>query len=191
MAKLYYYYGSMGASKTANLLTTHYNYKERGHKTLVFTSALDTRVGINKIQSRIGISVDAISLGQQEGILSLIQKIEDKPFVVFIDESQFLTEKQIDELSILVDEYDITVFCYGLRTDFQSKLFTGSKRLMEIADTITEIKTMCYCGRKATMNARISNGKIIRDGNQIQIGGEESYIALCRECWRKGYTGKR
>jgi thymidine kinase len=187
MAKLYFYYGAMGAAKTAALLTTEYNYRERGHKTLVLTSSIDTRSGSNKVTSRLGISADAISIGQQTGIIPLIKTLTVAPYAIFVDEAQFLKMSQIDELSELVDDAGITVFCYGLRTDFKSNLFNGSKRLMELADTVTEIKTMCHCGNKATMNARIQDGKVVKEGSQIQIGGNESYIALCRRCWMKGF----
>ena len=188
MAKLYFYYGAMGATKTAQLLTTEFNYRERGHRTLILTSSLDTRSGRNKVASRIGISADAISVGQQAGIITLISKLDQKPYVVFVDEAQFLTEVQVEELAGLVDSLGITVFCFGLRTDFKSKCFEGSKRLLELADTIAEIKTMCHCGNKAIMNARISDGKVVKHGAQIKIGGDESYIALCRECWHNGYV---
>jgi len=188
MAKLYFYYGAMGAAKTAQLLTTEYNYRERGHKTLVLTSAIDTRSQPNRVISRLGISIDAISIGQQQGIISLIKELDTKPYVVFVDESQFLTEEQVEELAALVDTLGITVFCYGLRADFKSHLFPGSKRLLELADSIIEVKTMCHCGRKATMNARLMNGRIVKHGAQIQVGGNESYIALCRECWSSGYV---
>jgi thymidine kinase len=189
MAKLYFYYGAMGSSKTAHLLTTEYNYRERGHKTLVLTSAIDTRSGVNKVESRLGLAISAISLGKQEGLITLIQNLESKPYAIFVDEAQFLTEEQITELAILVDTLAITVFCYGLRTDFRSNLFPGSKRLMELSDTIVEIKTMCHCGSKAIMNARIVNRTVMRHGPQIQVGGDESYMALCRECWQNGYIG--
>jgi len=187
MAKLYYFYGAMGATKTAQLITTEYNFRERGHKTLVLTSSIDTRSASAMVESRLGLSIPAIALGKRQGIISLIKNVDVKPYAVFVDEAQFLTEEQIDELSALVDTLGISVFCFGLKTDFKSRLFTGSKRLLEVADEFQEIKTMCHCGRKAIMNARIMDGKVVRHGAQIQIGGNESYIALCRECWTCGY----
>ena len=188
MAKLYFYYGAMGAAKTMHLLTTEFNYRERGHKTLVLTSALDTRTGLNRVESRIGISVDAVSISNQEGLITRVKNLQKMPHAIFVDEAQFLTIGQVEDLASLVDDEGITVFCYGLRTDFKTNLFTGSKRLLELADTIEEIKTMCHCGRKAIMNARLNNGKVVKQGEQIQIGGNESYIALCRNCWTKGYV---
>ena len=187
MAKLYFFYGAMGAAKTSHLLTTEFNYRERGHKTLVLTSAVDTRARLNRVESRIGLGIDAVSIGKQEGIINRIRNLDPLPFAIFVDESQFLSETQIEDLAALVDDLDITVFCYGLRTDFQAKVFPGSKRLLELADTIEEVKTMCHCGRKAIMNARIQNDKIIKAGEQIQVGGSEMYVALCRRCWTKGY----
>ena len=188
-AKLYFYYGAMGSAKTAQLLITNFNYIERGMSTVLITSGLDDRDGIGNIKSRIGIEAKADIVTRKNThlynrIASLIKK--QKIDVVIVEEAQFLTKKQIDQLSDVVDTLNITVFCYGLKQDFRYNLFPGSKRLLEIADTITEIKTMCHCGRKATGALRIKNGKISKSGDQVETGGNESYIAVCRKCWKLG-----
>jgi len=188
-AKLYFYYGAMGSTKSAQLLTTNFNYNEKNMKTLLMTSKIDTRFSEGIIQSRIGIKakVDLI-IDKSTNILKFtVDKLSDSVVdVILVDEIQFLQPKQIDQLSDIVDILNIPVLCYGLRADFKSKFFPASKRLMEIADTISEIKTMCHCGKKATFTARVVNDKVTKKGEQVLVGGNESYISLCRKCWKLG-----
>jgi thymidine kinase len=193
MAKLIYYYGSMASSKTLRLLSTAYNFEEKGVQIMVLKPSLDTRDGDNIIRSRAGLERKCVMVDKDIDLYNAVKtysnilstQFEQLKWVI-IDECQFLTEKQVDELSDVVDNLDINVMCYGLRTDFRSKLFQGSKRLFEIADTIEEIKSTCECGnRKTSINARFDeNGEIITDGNQVMIGGDETYTALCRKCWK-------
>lgn len=193
MAKLIYYYGSMASSKTLRLLSTAYNFEEKGVQIMVLKPSLDTRDGDNTIHSRAGLERKCVMVDKDIDLYNAVKtysnflstQFEQLKWVI-IDECQFLTEKQVDELSDVVDNLDINVMCYGLRTDFRSKLFQGSKRLFEIADTIEEIKSTCECGnRKTSINARFDeNGEIITDGNQVMIGGDETYTALCRKCWK-------
>lgn len=193
MAKLIYYYGSMASSKTLRLLSTAYNFEEKGVQIMVLKPSLDTRDGDNIIRSRAGLERKCVMVDKGIDLYNAVKtysnflstQFEQLKWVI-IDECQFLTEKQVDELSDVVDNLGINVMCYGLRTDFRSKLFQGSKRLFEIADTIEEIKSTCECGnRKTSINARFDeNGEIITDGNQVMIGGNETYTALCRKCWK-------
>jgi thymidine kinase len=193
MAKLIYYYGSMASSKTLRLLSTAYNFEEKGVQIMVLKPSLDTRDGDNIIRSRAGLERKCVMVDKGIDLYNAVKtysnilstQFEQLKWVI-IDECQFLTEKQVDELSDVVDNLGINVMCYGLRTDFRSKLFQGSKRLFEIADTIEEIKSTCECGnRKTSINARFDeNGEIITDGNQVMIGGDETYTALCRKCWK-------
>lgn len=193
MAKLIYYYGSMASSKTLRLLSTAYNFEEKGVQIMVLKPSLDTRDGDNTIHSRAGLERKCVMVDKDIDLYNAVKtysnflstQFEQLKWVI-IDECQFLTEKQVDELSDVVDNLDINVMCYGLRTDFRSKLFQGSKRLFEIADTIEEIKSTCECGnRKTSINARFDeNGEIITDGSQVMIGGDETYTALCRKCWK-------
>ena len=184
MAKLYFKYGAMGSSKTAQALITKYNYEERGLKVWLLKPAADTRDGTLTVSSRIGLQSEALPVSPEMDIRALYAAHGDVN-VVIVDECQFLTEKQINELRELVDEENLPVMCFGLRTDFQTKLFPGSRRLLEVADEITEIKTMCECGRKATVNARIdSDGYVVTEGAQVFLGGNDSYIAMCHRCWR-------
>lgn len=187
MSKLYFRYGAMGASKTANALMTDYNYRERNMQTRLYTPAIDTRTNIGTVASRIGLKEEAVTFSPEFDFLDDAKKnnIENLSCII-IDESQFLTKKQVYQLSDIVDYYRIPVICYGLRTDFKGDLFEGSHWLFAIADSIEEIKTICFCKNKAIMNARIVNGKVVKEGEQIQIGGNESYIALCRKHWKKG-----
>ena len=186
MAKLYFYYGAMNSSKTANALMTHFNYEEVGQKALLCKTEADTRDGARLIRSRIGLEKECILLSE----LTQMSDTEIKAYnCIIVDEVQFATKEQIDFLSDIVDFMDVPVVCYGLRADFQNKLFTGSERLIAIADTIQEIKTVCWCGRKATFNARIHDGKIVREGEQIMLGGNSSYISLCRRHWKSGELG--
>ncbi len=186
MAKLYFRYGAMGSSKTANALMVHYNYIERGLKALLLKPKLENRYGEMVIRSRIGLEYECRFVEDFiENVGSEYDKAKEYDAIV-VDEAQFLTEEQVDWFSEIVDFAGIPIICYGLRTDFQSKVFPGSKRLLEIADKIEEVKTVCWCGRKATNNARIANGAIVRDGDQVFMGGNESYTALCRRHFKLG-----
>lgn len=184
MAKLYFKYGAMGSSKTAQALITKYNYEERGLKVWLLKPAADVRDGALTVMSRIGLQASALPVSPEMDIRALYRGNEDVN-VVIVDECQFLTEDQIDQLRELVDEKNLSVMCFGLRTDFQTKLFPGSRRLLEVADEITEIKTMCECGKKATVNARIDGkGYVVTEGAQVFLGGNDSYVAMCHRCWR-------
>lgn len=184
MAKLYFKYGAMGSSKTAQALITKYNYEERGLKVWLLKPSADVRDGALTVMSRIGLQATALPVSPEMDIRALYRGNEDVN-VVIVDECQFLTEAQIDQLRELVDEKNVSVMCFGLRTDFQTKLFPGSRRLLEVADEITEIKTMCECGKKATVNARIDGeGYVVTEGAQVFLGGNDSYIAMCHRCWR-------
>ena len=185
MAKLYFRYGAMGSSKTANAIMVQYNYQERGQKALMLKPRLDSRDGARIVSSRCGLQAPC----------SYVEELPDidlKGYAcLIVDEAQFLKKEQVQQLVDIVDQKDIPVICYGLRADFQGNLFEGSTWLMAWADSIEEIKTVCWCGRKATYNARLLNGKVIKTGEQIMLGGNESYIALCRKHWAQGDTGKR
>lgn len=188
MAKLYYRYSSMNAGKSTNLLQAAYNYGERGYKVLIFTSALDDRYGYGKVTSRIGIEAEAIIIPKDdttvlEDTKILIRSLDIK--AVFVDECQFLSEEQVDILGEIVDTLDVPVLCYGIRTDFESKLFSGSKRLFEIADSIEELKNICACGKKAIFNARL-----VDSTEQVLIGGNDVYQSMCRHCYRKFQKNK-
>lgn len=183
MAKLYFKYGAMGSSKTANALITKFNYEERGMKVWLIKPAIDVRDGKEAVRSRIGLSAEAFVVSSAVDIFQEYEKHTDC-HVVIADECQFFTSAQIDQLRRIVDELDIPVLCYGLRTDFLTRLFEGSRRLFEVADSITEIKTICSCGKKAIVNARIDGaGKVITEGGQILLGGNDSYVAMCHSCW--------
>ncbi len=186
MAKLYFRYGAMGSSKTANALMVHYNYIERGSNAVLLKPQLENRDGEKIIKSRIGLKSECCYVEDFITEIGTNWDAAKKYDAVIVDECQFLSAEQVDWLSDLVDFAEIPVICYGLRTDFQSKFFLGSKRLMEIADKIEEIKTVCWCGRKAAINARISDGKIVRNGEQVMMGGNESYIAICRKHFKLG-----
>ena len=184
MAKLYFKYGTMGSSKTAQALLTKFNYEERGMKTVLIKPSVDTRDGKNICKSRIGLSAEALTVNKSVNLFKLIKDM--KVDVVIVDECQFLTEDQVDQLADVVMEMDIPVLCFGLRADFQTHLFPGSKRLFEIADSITEIKYICECGNKAVVNARLDeNGRVVTEGSQVLIGGNDRYVAMCRKCWLK------
>lgn len=185
MAKLYFKYGAMGSSKSAQALITKFNYEERGMRVWLFKPATDDRDGVEVISSRIGLKADADALAPEDSVLERFREREPID-VVITDECQFFTAEQIDELRYIVDNYNIPVLCFGLRTDFKTKLFPGSLRLFEVADSISEIKTICSCGSKAIVNARIdSEGHVLSEGAQVFIGGNESYIAMCHKCWKK------
>ncbi len=184
MAKLYFYYSAMNAGKSTVLLQSSHNYHERGMKTLLLTPAIDQRAGVGKIASRIGLTKDALPFSSEEDLFSVTcASYEKGPIAcVLIDEAQFLTRKQVEELSKIADDIGIPVLCYGLRTDFQGNLFPGSAALLGWADNLIELKTICHCGRKATMNLRTDeNGNPIKEGEQVEIGGNERYIAMCRK----------
>ena len=184
MAKLYFKYSAMGSSKTAQALITKFNYEERGMKVWLLKPSTDQRDGIHMLHSRIGLEAPAEVIGPEDDIYELYTR-RDHPDVVITDECQFFTPQQIDQLRRLVDEHDLPVLCFGLRTDFLTHLFPGSLRLFELADSITEIKTICDCGRKATTNARISpDGYVITEGDQVFLGGNDSYIAMCHKCYQ-------
>ncbi len=187
--KLYFRYGTMGSAKTALLLTTAYNFEERGMTYSCFKPIVDTREKDNVIRSRIGIERKCTWIYHDTDIYVMAQEMFERTMTVIdwflIDEAQFLTAEQVDQLARIVDDYGSNVICYGLRTDFQTHLFEGSRRLFEIADTIDEIKSTCTCGRKTIVNARIdANGDFITEGDQVEIGGDDRYIAVCRKCWR-------
>jgi len=193
MSKLFFYYGSMASAKSLRLLTTAYNFEEKGVQIMVLKPALDTRDGEGVIRSRAGLERKCIMVDKDVNLYKAIKayknvlasQLETLKWVI-IDECQFLTEEQVDQLSDSVDFLDVNVMCFGLRTDFQSHLFPGSKRLFELADDIEEIKSTCECGeRKTSINARFDeNGEIIIEGSQVEIGGNDKYRAICRKCWK-------
>ena len=194
MAKLYFKFGAMGCSKTAQALITKFNYEERNMKVLLLKPAIDNRDGENTVKSRIGLKEEAVAVKSDENIFEKYEKNYSDCNVIIVDECQFLTPEQVDQLADIVIDKNIPVLCFGLSTDFTTHLFPGSKRLFEIAQSISEIKSVCTCGAKATVNARIdSNGKIVTEGNQVQIGGNDSYVAMCRKCWlkRRAEEGKK
>lgn len=185
MAKLYYRYGTMGSGKTIDLLKVAYNYEERGKECLLIALSTDTRYGVGKITTRIGLQRDAFICFKDTNIYEYVNSLEKKPDCILVDECNFLTKKQVRELSDIVDLLDIPVICYGLRSDFKCELFEGSEALMAIADKIEEIKTICECGSKATVNMRYINGKVVTNGDKIVIGGNDMYKAVCRKCYKK------
>jgi thymidine kinase len=182
VAKLYFYYSTMNAGKSTSLLQSSHNYRERGMRTLVYTAKLDQRGG-GKVHSRIGLSSEALHFAPGDLLFHDIEREHRRQSVscVLLDEAQFLTRAQVDELALVVDRLSIPVLCYGLRTDFRGELFEGSGRLLAIADELSELKTICHCGRKATMVVRIgADGRVEREGDQVEIGGNERYFSLCR-----------
>ena len=188
MAKLYFKYGAMGCSKSAQALMCKFNYEQKGFNVLLLKPSIDTRDNENGksiVKSRIGIKSECDVINKDQSLLELYRKLSEttKYDVVIIDEAQFCSEEQINDCKEI--SVDIPVLCYGLKTNFKSYLFEGSKRLIEIADSITEIKSLCSCGANATVNARIVNGELVTDGDEIVIGGDETYIAMCYTCWRK------
>lgn len=186
MAKLYFKYGAMGSSKTAQALITKFNYEERGMRVWLIKPALDDRDGVSAVRSRIGLKAECDTVSDTDDLLAMFAGKHADVDVIIADECQFFTEAHIEALRRIVDEYALPVLCFGLRTDFLSHLFPGSRRLFELADSITEIKTICSCGAKATINARIDgNGRVVTEGGQVMIGGNESYVAMCHKCWKK------
>ena len=199
MAKLYFKFGAMGSSKTANALMTKFNYEEKGKKVWLIKPAIDNRDGEDILKSRIGLQAKATVIQSDDSLLELAPV--DSIDVIICDECQFLTPEQVDDLRLIVTDYDIPVLCFGLRTDFLTHLFPGSQRLLELSDSITEIKSICRCGSKATVNARFdSEGNIQTEGEQVFIGGNESYESICWSCYhrmieeqkhKKGYLSKQ
>lgn len=184
MAKLYFKYGAMGSSKTANALITKFNYEERGMRVWLIKPALDNRDGADIVRSRIGLEAKADAVSYDTNICEEFEKHRDCHAII-ADECQFFSAEQIDQLRRIVDDFDIPVLCFGLRTDFLTHLFDGSRRLFEVADSIAEIKTICSCGKKAIVNARIdSDGKVVTEGGQVLLGGNSSYVAMCHSCWK-------
>jgi len=187
MAKLYFYYAAMNAGKSTVLLQSSYNYRERGMRTLLFIPAVDTRGGGGRIESRIGLRSSAVALGERDNLFNHVRNEHaSKPVAcVLVDEAQFLTPAHVWQATDVADNLDVPVLCYGLRTDFQGKLFPGSGALLALADELTELKTICHCGRKATMNLRLGpDGAAVRDGAQVEIGGNDRYVAMCRRHYK-------
>ncbi|ARD23133.1 thymidine kinase [Shewanella japonica] len=188
MAQLYFYYSAMNAGKSTSLLQSSYNYRERGMNTLVMTASIDDRYGVGKVASRIGVETDAQVFGANDNLSTMIEaELESQQLhCILIDESQFLSKEQVKQLTHVVDNLDIPVLCYGLKTDFQGELFSGSQYLLAWADKLVELKTICHCGRKANMVVRLDgNGKPMREGEQVAIGGNESYESVCRKHFRE------
>ena len=188
MAKLYFKYGAMGSSKSAQALITKFNYEELGMTVWLIKPSVDTRDGARDgadvVKSRIGLSATAQIITPEADIIEEYHKV-GRHDVIIADEAQFFTPAQIDQLRELVDDEDLPVLCFGLRTDFLTHFFPGAQRLMELADSLTEIKTVCACGRKATVNARIDeNGRVTTEGDQVLLGGNDRYIAMCHKCWK-------
>ncbi|MBQ7757685.1 thymidine kinase [Anaerotignum sp.] len=187
MAKLYFRYGVMGSSKSAQALITKFNYEEQGMRVWLLKPAADTRNGIGNVHSRIGLEQPADAVTDDMDLYKIFRDRE-KEFndVIIVDEAQFLHPSHVEQLRDIVDNYNVPVFCFGLRTDFRTKMFPGSARLFELADSISELKTVCTCGGKAMVNARIdSEGNVITEGEQFFIGGNESYRPMCYKCWKK------
>ena len=185
MAKLYFRYGAMGSSKTANAIMVQYNYAERGQRVLMVKPKLDNRDGERTVLSRCGLSTECV----------FMEEVPDMDLsgydCVIVDEAQFLTREQVQYLVHIVDDMNIPVIAYGLRTDFQGNFFEGSQWLMAWADTIEEVKTICWCGKKATCNARVMDGRVIKEGDQILLGGNSQYVSLCRKHWANGQLGEK
>ena len=185
MAKLYFKYGAMGSSKSAQALITKFNYEERNMKVWLIKPSTDDRDGATVVKSRIGLASEAQVITPDMDIYEEFKKHSENN-VIIVDECQFMTPIQIDQLREIVNDANVPVLCFGLRTDFMTKAFPGSLRLFEVADSITEIKTICSCGSKAIVNARIDgNGNVVTEGAQVLIGGNDSYIAMCHKCYMK------
>lgn len=194
MAKLYFYYSAMNAGKSTTLLQSSYNYQERGMSTLILQPEIDNRAGFGKVASRIGIEADAVTFNTADHLFQMVSRFHDQTplHCVLVDEAQFLTKQQVRQLSDVCDVLDIPVLAYGLRTDFQGNLFEGSEHLLAWSDAMTEIKTICHCGSKATMVLRIdSQGNAIKGGNQVQIGGNDRYLSVCRKHFKQGMSARR
>lgn len=186
MAKLYFKFGAMGCSKTAQALITKFNYEERGMKVLLVKPSTDNRDGATTVRSRIGLQAEAIAVPENQDLYVLYKDENSDCNVIIVDECQFLHPDQVDQLSRVVMDFDVPVLCFGLSTDFLTHLFPGSRRLFEIADSIQEIKSVCKCGDKATVNARLDDdGNVVFSGDQLCLGGNERYVAMCKKCWLK------
>ncbi|NTJ07814.1 thymidine kinase [Rhizobium lusitanum] len=193
MAKLYFHYSTMNAGKSTMLLQAAYNYQERGMRTAAFIAALDDRAGRGKIASRIGLTMDAIPFEATDDLYAMVEGMHaDEPLAcIFLDEAQFLSREQVWQLAHIVDRLGLPVMAYGLRTDFHGRLFPGSQELLTIADELREVRTICHCGRKATMVVRLdSAGEVVREGAQIEIGGGNKYVSLCRHHWEEAISGE-
>ena len=193
MAKLYFYYSAMNAGKTTHLLQSSYNYRERGMSTLILSPAFDNRYGVGKVASRIGIESPSIIFTEKENILNLTNKLlQDRDInCVLVDEAQFLSKDQVYQLTEIVDQLNIPVLAYGLRTDFQGELFSGSQYLLAWADHLKELKTICHSGKKATMVVRVDeNGRAVKSGNQVEIGGNDRYISVSRAEYKRIFYGE-
>lgn len=191
MSKVYFYYSAMNAGKSTVLLQSSHNYRERGMRTLLFVPAQDTRPGQGRIESRIGLGSDAITLGAGDNLLERVRSDHAAAPVacVLVDEAQFLSPEQAREATDIADTLRIPVLCYGLRTDFQGRLFPGSAELLALADNLIELKTICHCGRKATMNLRIgAGGRAVKVGAQVEIGGNDRYVAMCRRHFKEAFA---
>ncbi len=193
MAQLYYRYSTMNAGKSIELIKVAYNYEERGKRVLVLVPGVDDRFGKGVVSSRIGVSREAIIVNDDTNLLKLFmeENAEEKIDCVLVDECQFLRKHHVQELVEIVDSYDTPVLAYGLKNDFRNELFEGSYYMLVYADKIEEIKTICWCGRKATMVARIVDGKFVKTGEQIVIGGNDMYISLCRKHYNDGRVGDK
>ena len=192
MAKLYFKYGAMGSSKTAQALITKFNYEERGMRVWLIKPSLDDRDGAVILRSRIGLQAECTVISPTDDIYEMFKREEYRADVIITDECQFFTPENIDQMRRIVDELGVPVLCFGLRTDFLTKLFPGSMRLFELADSISEIKTICSCGKKASVNARIDgSGRIVTEGSQVMLGGNDSYIAMCHRCYKKGIADQK
>ena len=187
MAKLYFRYGVMGSSKSANALMVRYNYEERGQKALMVKPMLDQREGKAIVNSRIGLTYPCIWFEELENMSR--EELQDWQCVI-VDEAQFLSQEQVDYLTVIVDDFNVPVICYGLRADFRGDLFPGSQALLACADIIEEVKTICWCGKKATCNARFDeHGRVLKEGDQVVLGANDCYIGLCRKHWKEGNLG--
>jgi len=197
MSSLRFYHGTMGAAKSASLLIQRHNYTEKNIGNILITPHRDNRFGIGKVKSRVGIEAEAdIVIKEEESLLNKVEKIvqdnellmKRKIKIIFVEEVQFFTSAQIDQLAYIVDNLNISVYCYGLKDDFQTHLFPGSKRLIELADSLYEIENLCHCGEKATCNMRVNNGKKVEEGEQVEIDNNNNinYVSVCRKCWTLG-----
>lgn len=200
MAKLRFIYGAMGSSKSLRLLASAHDFDEKNIPILVFKPSIDTRDGEGLVKTRAGLERKCINIDSDVNIFKVVNeynhikmaKLEGELKWILVDECQFLTEEQIDQLSEVVDTLGIEVICYGLRTDFKSKLFPSSKRLFELADEVDEVKSLCDCGKRASINARFdSEGNIITEGNQVMVGGDDLYKPICRKCWKEKMRGRK
>ena len=194
MAKLYFYYSAMNAGKSTTLLQSSYNYQERGMNTLILAPEIDNREDQATVTSRIGLSANATTFHLSDNLYQVVEELHQQQRLdcVLVDEAQFLTREQVRQVSDIADQLDIPVLTYGLRTDFQGKLFEGSEQLLAWADNLVEIKTICHCGRKATMVLRIGeDGQVIKEGAQVKIGGNELYVSVCRRHFKSGMAERR